>query len=436
MHHTASQLIKGNGGNILVVTILILFGVSVIGTTLAMISSTDLKISGNQRTNTTALYVAEAGLSEVLHRISLDDPTEVTVGGWTGNAAIRDPNDPLDPNWEVRVYLTSPGSAPAGNGSVVTTGTLQDPGNPYMQYSAASGTDGVLTVRHKWEDLNGNGAREAGEIVLYDPNAIPNENLATGTPIEVVTVTGVQGQANRAIEAEVFRGSAPGGTSNAMAAVYGNSQVQCYYNYGFCGFNHDFNTAVGTVPMACFAEHLADGHLPGVSNTGGNQIQIYAPGRIEGFPTPTDDSPKPFLTCREILGLSLAEWNDLKSNPDHTSMSSTMNGICIINGDVDLQSNVTGEGLLWIAKKLSINAGVKFRWKGLVYVGEGGDPIDVKDGSEVWVLGSMVAGGEITWKGNDMNDEGVLYCAEAIWRIVGGGTSSNGTATVLSWREL
>ena len=102
MYRTASHLLNGNGGNILVVTILILFGVSVIGTTLAMISSTDLKISGNQRTHTTALYVAEAGLNEVLHRVALSDPTDATVGGWTGNAAIRDPNDPVDPNWESR----------------------------------------------------------------------------------------------------------------------------------------------------------------------------------------------------------------------------------------------------------------------------------------------------------------------------------------------
>ncbi|MCK4776319.1 MAG: pilus assembly PilX N-terminal domain-containing protein, partial [Candidatus Krumholzibacteria bacterium] len=136
MYRTASHLLNGNGGNILVVTILILFGVSVIGTTLAMISSTDLKISGNQRTHTTALYIAEAGLNEVLHRVALSDPTDATVGGWTGNAAIRDPNDPVDPNWEARVYLTSPANAPAGGGSVVTTGTLQNPGNPYMQYSA------------------------------------------------------------------------------------------------------------------------------------------------------------------------------------------------------------------------------------------------------------------------------------------------------------
>jgi len=307
-----------------------------------------------------------------------------------------------------------------------------------MQYSAASGTDGVLTVRHKWEDLNSDGVRDAGEIVLWNPDAVPNENFATGTPIEVVTVTGVQGQADRTIEAEIVPVVAiVSGTSNAMGAVYGNSQIQCQYNYGFCGFNHDYNTAVGTIPMACFAEHLADGHLPGVSNTGGAQIQIYNPGRIEGFPSPTDDGNKPFLSCREILGLTSDEWNTLKSNPDHTSMSSNMSGISIINGDVDLSSNVTGEGLLWIKKKLVID-GARFRWKGLVYVGEGGDPIDVKGGAEVWVLGSLVAGGEITWEGNDMNDEGVLYSAEAIWRIVneGGGGSTNATATVLSWREL
>ena len=52
-----------------------------------------------------------------------------------------------------------------------------------------------------------------------------------------------------------------------MGAVYGNSQIQCQENYGFCGFNHDYNTPVGTVPVACFAEHLTDGHLPGVYST-------------------------------------------------------------------------------------------------------------------------------------------------------------------------
>ncbi len=44
-------------------------------------------------------------------RLSLANPTNATVGGWTGNIAIGDP-PPYDPNWEARLYLTDPGSAP------------------------------------------------------------------------------------------------------------------------------------------------------------------------------------------------------------------------------------------------------------------------------------------------------------------------------------
>ncbi len=107
------QSLHSEQGNILVMTILILFAVSIIGTTLAMISSTDLKISGNQRSHTEALYVAEAGINEAVHRLSLEDPTVMTVGGWTGNVAISD-SRPYDPNWKARIYMTDPGSAPAG----------------------------------------------------------------------------------------------------------------------------------------------------------------------------------------------------------------------------------------------------------------------------------------------------------------------------------
>ena len=88
--------LKDEDGNILVLTLIVLFAISIIGGTLAMVSSMDLKIAGNQRTTTQALFVAEAGLNEAVHRISLPNPTNVTVGGWTGNAAISD-SEPYDP---------------------------------------------------------------------------------------------------------------------------------------------------------------------------------------------------------------------------------------------------------------------------------------------------------------------------------------------------
>jgi hypothetical protein len=39
----------GHEGSVLVMTLLVLFAISIMGATLAMVSSMDLKISGNQR---------------------------------------------------------------------------------------------------------------------------------------------------------------------------------------------------------------------------------------------------------------------------------------------------------------------------------------------------------------------------------------------------
>ena len=61
----------GQEGSVLVMTLLVLFAISVMGGTLAMVSSMDLKISGNQRKTTQSFFVAEAGLNEAIHRLSL-----------------------------------------------------------------------------------------------------------------------------------------------------------------------------------------------------------------------------------------------------------------------------------------------------------------------------------------------------------------------------
>ena len=151
-------MIQNERGSILVITLLILFAVTAIGATLASISSTDMRIAGNQRSDTRALTVAEAGLQEAIHRVSLPNPTNATVAGWTGNVAISD-SEPYDPNWKARIYLTAPGSAPSA-GTIVTTGTIQDPGS-YLQYSVANGNSGVLEIEHKWRDRDGDGNRDA-----------------------------------------------------------------------------------------------------------------------------------------------------------------------------------------------------------------------------------------------------------------------------------
>jgi len=407
-------------GYILVVTLLVLFAISVIGATLASVSSMDVKISGNQRVNTQAFFVAEAGLNEAIHRISLPDPTDVTVAGWTGNASIGDAQ-PYDPNWETRLYLTTPAAAPSGGGSVVTTGTIQDPNNDYLDYSETSGTDGVLTIEHKWEDRNSDGVRDANEIVRYDPLQVPPENFVSGFPVEVITVTGRTANAERVIQAEVTKRTV---MARTLGALYCDKAVKLTGNCAFCGYNHSVNTPVGIQPNACHAWHLASGHLPGVS-TSGDQVKTQGSADVGGNPAPIDDSAtNPFYSLAEVLGMNNAEVNRLLANPDNTSISNPLNGITYINGDAKISSNLVGQGLLYINGDLK-GAG-SFTFRGLIYV-EG----DLKLTGTPWVLGSAVVRGTSDWNFSAGN-AAVLYSRDAITSALSGAMP----CLVLSWREL
>jgi hypothetical protein len=431
-----SGLLGDERGNILIMTLLILFGVSVIGAAVATLSSMDLKISANRRAHTQALYVAEAGLNEAIHRVSLPNPTQVTVGGWMGNAAIAD-SEPYDPDWRVRVYLTRPGSAPA-SGRDITTGTLQDPDAPYLEYSAPEGKEDVLTIEHKWDDRDGDGVREADEIVRWDPSRIPSENFTTGHPIEVITVTGSKASSRRTIRAEVT--PAAGGSliaasnANVPAAIYGNGGLQILRNFGICGYDHEAVTPPGLTPPACSPFHTGSAHLSGVAGSGNDQIRLNPDGHISGFPAPTDNSPKPWREPWEMLNVPKARLGQMLRNADHTSLESTMKGISYIGGDCVINQPVSGSGLLYVEGRLDIRS--DFEWKGLVYAG--GKLMVTSD--RCWIIGGVVGRDDIVWNSDKPGGEqGVLYSAEAfrtIPRPERRRNSSDKQVLVLSWREL
>ncbi len=409
-------------GNILVMTILILFAVSIIGTTLAMISSTDLKISGNQRSHTEALYVAEAGINEAVHRLSLRNPTVMTVGGWTGNVAISD-TPPFDPNWKARIYMTNPGSAPAGGASDFHTGTVQNLSGDHMEYSQPSGTDGVLTIEHKWEDLDSDGVRDAGEIVLYDNEQVPAENFVSGYPVEVITVTGRVGQGSRGIEAEVTRFPAVGRT---LGALFVDKAIDVTGSAEICGYNHDINTPVGSVPKAfqCFAWHLGGNHLAGVTTTG-DTIVNSGSANLVGFPDYQDTSPSnPFYSLAQTLGVTDYQLSRILDNADNTSIVEPLNGITYIQGNCTVNSNLTGKGLLYVTGDLDGNGG--FTYEGIIYV-EG----DLKFTGNPWILGTMIVRGTTDFNFSS-GSCAILYCQEAVQQAI----RIYLPMMRLSWREM
>jgi hypothetical protein len=410
----------GDKGSILVITLLILFAISAIGATMAMIAAMDLKIAGNQRTTTQSLFVAEAGMNEAVHRLSLADPTNVTVGGWTGNAAIGD-REPYNPNWSARIYLTNPGAAPPGNANIYSTGTLQDPKQPYLEYSAPNGTDGVLTIEHKWQDRDGDGLRDANEIVRYAPLQIPPENFSTGYPVEIITVTGQEANGERVIQTEVTKRMV---IARTLGALYTDKAISLKGNCDFCGYNHSANTPPGTKPNACNAWHHGSGHLPGVTSTG-DQVKVKGAANVAGNPIPIDDAlTNPFYSLPEVLGMTPSEVKQILLNASNTSIVDPLDGITYIQGDAKISSNLVGEGLLYVTGDLS-GAG-DFQYKGLIYV-EG----DLKITGGPWILGSVVVRGKADWNMSAGN-AAVLYSRDAITNAL----STAMPCMVLSWSEL
>lgn len=402
-------------GAALVFAILIIVALFVLGSGMAVLTRTDIDISRNQRQDVQALYVAEAGVEEALYRLSLPWPTAMNVNGSSINAAIADTSRPIDPNWKVRVFLATPGTEPAPGGTEFHTVTIQ-PQSDWLGYSSDSDLDMALTIEHKWKDLDGDDLREDGEIVLYDASKFPPENYATGSPIEVITLAGTRGNAERNILVEATRYPL---NVNARAALFCDRGVNVRGNVEICGHDHSFLTPIDTTIPACLAHEYCSGRtncimtgcVPGIMTTG-DDVDRRGSTDTQGSPTPIDtSSANQFMTLAETLGLTQAETDEILANADYHSShdADPLEGITYFIGDAtgaETFNNVTGAGLLYVTGNLDCTGNLT--WKGLVYI-EG----DFKITGTPWVLGAVVVRG-VSDYGFSGGDPAVLFSSEAI----------------------
>jgi hypothetical protein len=402
-------------GAALVFAILIVVALLVLGSGMAILTRTDIDISRNQRQDIQALYVAEAGVEEALYRLSLEWPTTMNVNGSSINAAIADTSRPIDPNWKVRVFLAAPGNMPSPAGSEIHTVTIQPESN-WLEYGSDSDLSNVLTIEHKWKDLDDDGLREAGEIVLYDASKYPPENFSTGTPVEVIALAGTRGAAQRSILVEAIRYPI---NVNARAALFCDRGVDVRGNVEVCGHDHSFLTPYGTTIPACMAWEycsgrtncIATGCLSGILTTG-DVVDRRGSTDIQGSPTPMDtSSSNQFLSLAETLGLTQAEVDEILANADYHSPQDAdpLDGITYFIGDATGSESfnyVTGSGLLYVTGSLDVSGDLT--WKGLVYV-EG----DFKITGTPWILGAIVVRG-ISGYAFSGGDPSILFSSEAI----------------------
>jgi hypothetical protein len=291
-----------------------------------------------------------------------------------------------------------------------------------IPYSQTSGTDDVISVEHKWDDVNGDGVRDAGEIVLYDPAQVPPENLTVGNPVDIITVTGRAGAGTkRVLQAEVTRLRL---VAKTLGAFYTDKSVTVSGNSHFCGWNHDATIPAGTVQNACFGYHGTEGHLPGVTTTG-DVVTQKGSTDLDGSPNSTDNDPaNPWYTLSEVLGLTAGETAEILANADNTSIVTPLDGVTYIQGNATINSNMIGHGLLYVTGDLTINGGFKY-W-GLIYI-EG----DAKVTGTPWIVGSLICKQSADFNFSAGNC-GIFYSQDVITQYVG----TVMPMVTLSWRDL
>ncbi len=411
---------SNESGAALVFAILIVVALLVLGSGMAILTRTDTDISRNQCQDVQALYVAEAGVEEALYRLSLPNPTNMYVNGSTINAAVADTSHPPDPNWRVRIFLAEPGSEPAAVGSDVHTVTLQ-PSYDWLEYSSASDPDLAITIEHKWKDLDDDGVREAGEIVLYDGSRYPPENFTSGTPVEVITVTGWRATAQRTILTEAVRFPL---NPNVRAALMCDKGVDVRGNVTVCGHDHAFDTPHYTMLPNCRnwercsnrTNCLATGCLTAVMTTG-DEIDKRGSTDLAGEPAPEDTaSSNEFYTLAEALGIDQAMVDAILANPDYTAagQADPQDGITYIDNAASGEAkwnNGGGSGLIYVTGDFA-TAG-NFTWRGLIYV-EG----DFKITGTPSIIGAVMVRGESDYAFSG-GSPCILYSSEALSYYIG-----------------
>jgi hypothetical protein len=164
--------------------------------------------------------------------------------------------------------------------------------------------------------------------------------------------------------------------------------------------------------------------------TTGDEVDTDGSSNVAGFPTWSEtSSANPFYNVEQYLGISTAQWNQIKSDADYTSSrdATNMDGIVIVDGDAtggERFNGNKGQGLIYVSGNMNI-AG-NFEWKGLTYV-EG----DCRVTGTAWILGAICVRGE-TDDAFSAGNSTVLFSRDAIYSFVG----RNFDYQTLAWSEL
>lgn len=404
-------------GNTLVVVLLVLFLLTSLGISYVAVTKGDKQIAGNQMISSQAFENAEAGISEVLYRMS--DPNAGTsiylgeTGGYTpgwGRYVVNDPgNSGLDPD-----YTDTQSDGLDNNGNAAVDESSE-------RYPEKGSKQGFLAMSNKldypWVKVRYK-LNSANQIIMFgdhdnDATTPPRENLVRGIPKIIVTAAGRRGAANKIVTVEAVKWPLP--------PVPGSVYTEGAMSFAGAAFIIDGRDHYATAPWDTVpgAAPVAGISTPNDPTNISSQLSGQQSNNVLGTGGEPSVESSPVNIDIQALATGFSMMADIILVGDQTNPSSTGWGtvtdlkIVHVQGDLDVQGNMSGAGVLIIDGDFKM--GGTINWNGIVICL--GDVDVLGGGSDKNILGALLTQGSLSGDSAINGNIKVLYSSEMISKL-------------------
>ncbi len=402
-------------GNTLVVALLILFLLTAVGISYIAVTKGEKQIAGNQLTASQAFQSAEAGISEVLVRMSNPNAPGSeyigqTVGSYTagwGSYVVNDPGaGSLDPQYAA---TTSDGRDNDGDAAIDEASEhYAETGSRNTNLPVADRLDYPwVKVRYK---LN-----SAGSIVLFgdndnNPLTPPVENTTRGIPKIIVSAQGRRGLGSKIVTVEAVKWPLP----PIPGSVYTESPINFNGNSFYVdGHDHNatapYDTVAGATPLLGISTPNNPGVISGALN-GQQSDNVQGAGSDPSVGSSSVNLDLPALAAgwSQMADITL---NGNQNNPSTASWGSIGNlKIVRVTGDLHVSGNGSGAGVLVIDGNFDMSG--SFNWNGVVLCL--GDVTITGGGTAKQILGALMVQGTLNGTGTMNGNIKCLYSSDMI----------------------
>jgi hypothetical protein len=402
---------SGDSGNAMVVALLVLLVLTTAGVAYIAVTKSEKQIAGNSMTAAQALYAAEAGLTEGLHRMAFPaeslnyiGPTSSPVAGWGRYIVIATGRSALDPD---RAALATDGMDNNGNG------LIDEPNEAYPEVLTKQ-TINASTLRYPYVRVEYK--TQGGQLVRFgdaDNNAAtpPVENLTKGAPVLRITARGRTGSADKTLEAEAVRFP----IVQVESAIWSGGAVNLTGNSFFIdGHDHaataPYDTITGASPVPGVLTEGPATDFPITGNQADNVSGDGGDGSVQHSPISYDFNA---LWAQ----LSAMADNSYTGDQGWSGVSSTYGSlnnpkVTAVNGNLDLTGGWTGGGILVVNGNLKMAGGSAF-YGIVVCLGD----IDIAGGAsgdEAHVTGGLIYQGTVVDQNKFGGSSSIFFSTEAI----------------------